>query len=76
MKGRTPKDYRKENYFPNIFVREGGSPADVIEKNGNLVARARKVINERLESYALPDVTATQKKLLNEYLPEGHKYDL
>lgn len=76
LKGRTPKDYRKENYFPNIFVREGGSPADVIEKNGNLVARARKVINERLESYELPDVTTTQKKLLNEYLPEGHKYDL
>ena len=48
----------------------------MIEKNGNLVARARKVINERLESYELPDVTTTQKKLLNEYLPEGHKYDL
>lgn len=76
LKGRTPKDYRQEHIFPNIFVREGGSAADIIEKNGDLAARARKYVNERLAAYELPEVTTTQKKLLNQYLPEGYKYDI
>ncbi|AOY75310.1 trimethylamine methyltransferase family protein [Clostridium formicaceticum] len=76
LSGRTPQDYRQEHYLSKVYVREGGSPIDIIEKNGDLVARARKIINERLESYQLPDVTTTQKKILNKYLPEGYKYEL
>lgn len=76
LKGRTPKDYRAEHIFPKFYVREGGSATDIIAQKGKLVDRARRYINERLEAYQLPDVTTTQKKLLNQYLPEGYKYEL
>ncbi|MEG0377389.1 MAG: hypothetical protein RR614_02815 [Eubacterium sp.] len=37
---------------------------------------SKKVVNERLENYQLPDVSTTQKKILNQYLPRGYEYNL
>ncbi|WP_026394210.1 trimethylamine methyltransferase family protein [Acetobacterium malicum] len=76
LTGRTPKDYREEHYLSKTFVREGGSAESIIEKNGNLIDRARKQADERIANYKLPDVTSSQKKILNAYLPEKFKYQL
>ncbi|MEG0377388.1 MAG: trimethylamine methyltransferase family protein [Eubacterium sp.] len=34
LSGRTPKDYRQEHHLPKIYIREGGSPIEIIEKSG------------------------------------------
>ncbi|NLN97284.1 MAG: trimethylamine methyltransferase [Eubacteriaceae bacterium] len=74
LKGRTPKEYREEHYLTSLFNRAAGEPNEVFEKIGDLRERAAKRVEERVASYQLPDLTKTQKDILNRYLPEDEKF--
>ncbi len=74
LSGRTPKEYRKEHYLTDLFNREAGEPQAIFEKIGDIRERASKKIQERVDSYKLPDLTQTQKDMLNEFLPEKEKF--
>lgn len=74
LKGRTPKEYRQEHHLTNIFNRKAGEAKLVYEESGDIRERACKIVNERIENYQLPDLTQTQKNILNRYLPENEKF--
>lgn len=76
LSGRTPKDYRNEHFLTTLFNRKAGNPQEILEENGDLSTRVVRTIDERLESYELPDRTTAQKKILNRYLPESKKFEL
>lgn len=71
LKGRTPKAYRQDHFFPILFNRDGGKPAALLESKGTLIQRATAEVEKRYEA---PDLTTTQKELLNQYLPAGYKF--
>lgn len=74
LSGRTSKDYRNEHHLTTIFNRKAGEAKLVYEEVGDLRERACKVIDQRIESYKQPDLTKTQKEILNRYLPEDEKF--
>ncbi|WPK69204.1 Glycine betaine methyltransferase [Eubacterium callanderi] len=75
VESRTPKDYREETMFFDLFHKAGSSIATRDEK-GTLREKTSKAVDKRLEEYEIPDATKEQKKLLNKWLPEGYKYDI
>ena len=75
LKGRTPKDYREETYLAGPVFNRKACTADGREEAGDIKDRAYQVYKERIENYKLPDMTQTQKDILNEHLPEGFKID-
>ncbi|MDO4289270.1 MAG: trimethylamine methyltransferase family protein [Eubacterium sp.] len=74
LSGRTPKEYRQEHYLTNLFNRKAGNPQPLYDEIGDIRSRACKIIEERIESYTLPDLTKTQRDILNRYLPEDEKF--
>ena len=67
LHGRTPKEYRKEHFVPDIFVKQDfkawGSEGSVSIKD-----RASEVVKTRLENYQAPEITPEQMKILQPYL--------
>ena len=74
LSGRTPKEYRQEHHLTNLFNRKAGNPQPLYEEIGDIRDRACKIIEERVESYKLPDLTKTQQDILNRFLPEDEKF--
>ena len=74
LSGRTPKDYRQEHYLTKLFNRQAGNPQPIFDEIGDLRERASKEVEERVAGYTLPDLTKTQKDILNRYLPEDEKF--
>ncbi|MBF7095641.1 L-carnitine--corrinoid protein Co-methyltransferase MtcB [Alkalibacter mobilis] len=74
MKGRTPREYREEHYLASDIFNRKGCKDNTIEEQGTIRDRALAEYNRRMESYKLPDITSTQKKLLNEQLPSKFKF--
>ena len=74
LSGRTPKDYRQEHYLTKLFNRAAGDPQPIADKIGDIRERAAKEIEERVENYTLPDLTQTQKQILNKFLPKSEKF--
>lgn len=74
--GRTPKEYREDNYLASEVFNRKGCKENTREEQGDIRDRARKVYDARMEAYELPDTTLEQKKLLNTELPEQYKFDI
>lgn len=74
LSGRTPKEYRQEHWLTKLFNRQAGNPQPIFDEIGDLRERASKEVEERVASYTLPDLTKTQKDILNRYLPEDEKF--
>lgn len=65
--------YRKDHYLTEIFNKTGVSKAMSSEKI-TLQETVDRVIKERVNGYELPDRSASQKKLLQPYLPTKCRY--
>ncbi|MEG1620003.1 MAG: trimethylamine methyltransferase family protein, partial [Eubacterium sp.] len=74
LSGRTPKDYRNEHYLSKLFNRKAGNQQPIVDEIGDIRERASKLVAERIDHYKAPDLTQTQKNLLNDYLPEDEKF--
>ena len=74
LSGRTPKEYRQEHWLTKLFNRQAGNPQPIFDEIGDLRERASKEVEERVAGYTLPDLTKTQKDILNRYLPEDEKF--
>ena len=74
LSGRTPKEYRQEHYLTKLFNRKAGEPQKLYDQEGDIRERARKIIDERVASYTLPELDAKQQQILNRYLPEDEKF--
>ncbi|KNZ40631.1 trimethylamine methyltransferase family protein [Acetobacterium bakii] len=74
LKGRTSKDYREETYLTSPVFNRGACNEDGRLKAGDIKDRAKKIFDERIASYQLPDVTQTQKAILNKHLPKKYQY--
>lgn len=73
LSGRTSKDFRKEHFITTLFNRKAGDPQPIFDQIGDLRERACKVINERVGNYKQPDLTKTQKEILNRFLPKDEQ---
>lgn len=62
------KTYHRDNYMTQVFNKWGIGQAENPEKS-DLAYISQKIINERIESYELPERTDTQKKILQPHLP-------
>jgi len=73
LSGRTPKNYRDEHYLSEIFSKYGVSDDMSPEKTDvNLIVKNE--LANRIERYQLPDLTNTQKNILQPYLPSKCKF--
>lgn len=65
--GRTPKEYRKEHFMPDIFIK---TDYKAWESEGSVSVKdkASEVVKARLEGYKAPDVSAEQMKVIEKYL--------
>lgn len=73
LTGRTPQAYRDDHYLTQIFSKYGVSQ-DAKPELTDIRIKAQKEIDRRLAMYKLPERTAEQQKLLQEYLPTQCKY--
>lgn len=67
MSGRTPKEYRKEHYVPDLFVKISFNSWQN-EDGKSVKQKAMDTVQKRLESYTLPAATPEQEALLKEYV--------
>lgn len=67
MSGRTPKEYRKEHYVPDLFVKVDYNTW-MTEDNKSIKEKASDAVAERLNNYTEPDKTEAQKKVIEKYL--------
>lgn len=65
--GRTPKEYRKEHFIPNIFVKQDYKSWES-EGAVSIKDRASEVVKQRIESYQAPSITPEQLKVIEKYL--------
>lgn len=65
--GRTPKEYRKEHFIPNIFVKQDYKSWES-EGAVSIKDRASQVVKQRIESYQAPSITPEQLKVIEKYL--------
>lgn len=65
--GRTPKEYRKEHFVPDIFVKQDYKAWES-EGSVSIKDRASEVVKKRLESYKAPDLSVEQLKIIEPYL--------
>jgi trimethylamine---corrinoid protein Co-methyltransferase len=65
--------YRRDNYLTKIFNKWGVAQVDNAEKT-NLAYKVQQVLKKRIAAYQLPERSATQKKLLQPYLPSQCLY--
>lgn len=67
LRGRTPKEYRKEHFVPDIFVKQDYK-AWQTEESVSIKDRASEVVKKRIENYKAPDISADQLKIIEKYL--------
>ena len=67
LRGRTPKEYRKEHFVPDIFVKQDYN-AWQTEGSVSIKDRASEVVKKRIENYKAPDISADQLKIIEKYL--------
>ena len=67
LHGRTPKEYRKEHFVPDIFVKQDYKSWQS-EGSVSIKDKASEVVKKRLESYQAPSLTADQMKIVEPYL--------
>ncbi len=65
--GRTPKEYRKEHFIPDIFVKQDYKSWES-EGAVSIKDRASQVVKQRIESYQAPSITPEQLKVSEKYL--------
>jgi len=65
--------YRRDNYLTKIFNKWGIAQAENAAKT-NLAHNVQKVLESRIAAYQLPERNATQKNLLQPYLPSQCQY--
>jgi trimethylamine---corrinoid protein Co-methyltransferase len=65
--------YRRDNYLTKLFNKWGIAQAGNAEKT-NLACKVQQVLERRMAAYQLPERSATQKKLLQPYLPSQCRY--
>lgn len=65
--GRTPKEYRKEHFIPDIFVKQDYK-AWQSEGSISIKEKASQVVAKRLESYKEPDISPEQMKVIEKYV--------
>ena len=65
--GRTPKEYRKEHFVPDIFVKQDYKAWES-EGSVSIKDKASEVVKQRLESYKDPSISAEQMKIIEAYL--------
>lgn len=65
--GRTPKEYRKEHFIPDIFVKQDYKSWES-EGAVSIKDRASEVVKQRIESYQAPSITPEQLKVIEKYL--------
>lgn len=65
--GRTPKEYRKEHFIPDIFVKQDYKSWES-EGAVSIKDRASGVVKQRIESYQAPSITPEQLKVIEKYL--------
>lgn len=65
--GRTPKEYRKEHFIPDIFVKQDYKSWES-EGAVSIKDHASQVVKQRIESYQAPDITPEQLKVIEKYL--------
>lgn len=73
LSGRTSQAYKDDHYLTQIFSKYGVSQ-DAKPELTDIKIKAQNEINKRLEMYQLPERTAEQRKLLQEFLPGQCKY--
>lgn len=67
------KSYHRDNYMTQAFNKWGIGQAENPEKS-DLAAISKKIIEQRIASYELPERTDVQKKILQAYLPKQCRY--
>lgn len=67
MAGRTPKEYRKEHYVPDLFVKVDYNTWQTEDKK-SVKEKASAKVAERLASYVEPEKTPEQMKVIEKYL--------
>ncbi|MEG0377855.1 MAG: trimethylamine methyltransferase family protein [Eubacterium sp.] len=73
LSGKTPSTYKKDHYLTKIFTKYGVSQDISLEKT-EVHLKVKKELESRVEMYKAPDLTETQKKLLQDYLPTPCKF--
>lgn len=76
LSGRTPREYREDNYLASAVFNRKGCKENTREEEGDIRDRAKKIYDARMDSYKLPNLSLEQKKLLNTELPEGFKFEI
>ena len=76
LSGRTPREYREDNYLASPVFNRKGCKENTREEEGDICDRAQKIYDARMASYKLPDLSLEQKKLLNTELPDGFKFEI
>ena len=67
MSGRTPKEYRKEHYVPDMFVKVDYNTWQT-EDGKSVKEKASARVAERLAAYQEPEKTPEQLKVIEKYL--------
>ena len=67
MSGRTPKEYRKEHYVPDLFVKVDYNTWQTEDKK-SIKEKASDKVAERLAAYQEPEKTPEQLKVIEKYL--------
>jgi len=65
--------YRRDNYMTKIFDKRGIAQANTTGSS-DLAQQVEQVLEERIAAYQLPERSATQRKLLQPYLPSSCRY--
>lgn len=68
------KTYHRDNYMTNVFNKWGVGLAENPEKS-DLSVITGKMLKDRLESYAEPERTLSQKKILQPHLPSICRFE-
>ena len=76
LSGRTPREYREDNYLASPVFNRKGCKENTREEEGDICDRAQKIYDARMASYKLPDLSLEQKKLLNSELPNSFKFEI
>ncbi len=67
LKGRTPKEYRREHFVPDIFVKEDYNTWQT-EDGRSVKEKAADAVKQRIENYQAPEISADKLKVIEKYL--------
>lgn len=70
---RTSKAYRNDYYLPKVPNRTSHGNW-IAEGKPTIKERTKKIYQERLENYELPEINAVQRKIVELYIPKEFMY--